>query len=134
MSRAVMQMALDALQYDLSYDYAQEVVEKLRAELETVQPDWVGRCAMSREAMQLALNSLETEAGIYISNDPEDGPPEEMHDAIVALRTELEKPDTGCGNCANRGRIEGLSQETHCDRCIRQEHWRTDHYRKEDVL
>ena len=39
MSRAVMQLALDALQYDLSHDYIQEVVEKLRAELAKPEPE-----------------------------------------------------------------------------------------------
>lgn len=33
-----------------------------------------------------------------------------------------------CSTCTNRGRIDGLSQETHCDHCIYQEKWRTDHY------
>ena len=33
-----------------------------------------------------------------------------------------------CNACANRGRIDGLSQETHCEHCKWQERWRTDHY------
>jgi hypothetical protein len=37
-----------------------------------------------------------------------------------------QKPN--CKTCANHGRIDGLSQETHCEHCIYQEKWRTDHY------
>ena len=37
-----------------------------------------------------------------------------------------DRPD--CKTCANRGRIDGLSQESHCDHCQWQENWRTDHY------
>jgi hypothetical protein len=44
MSREVMQQALDALQYNvaydtLSYDYIQEVIETLRAELAKPEPE-----------------------------------------------------------------------------------------------
>jgi hypothetical protein len=47
MSRQVMQQALDALQYNhspdnLSYDYIQEVIEALRAELAKPEPEPVG--------------------------------------------------------------------------------------------
>lgn len=37
-----------------------------------------------------------------------------------------EQPD--CKTCENRGAIDGLSQETHCDHCIYQYAWRTNHY------
>lgn len=33
-----------------------------------------------------------------------------------------------CNTCSNRGRIDGLSQESHCSHCKWQEQWRTDHY------
>lgn len=33
-----------------------------------------------------------------------------------------------CNTCANRGLVDGLSQETHCEHCKWQELWRTDHY------
>jgi hypothetical protein len=36
------------------------------------------------------------------------------------------RPD--CNTCVNRGRIDGLSQETHCEHCKYQETWRTNHY------
>lgn len=42
------------------------------------------------------------------------------------IASRREKPD--CKTCANRGRVDGLSQETHCDHCMHQERWRTDHY------
>ena len=47
---------------------------------------------MGKAVMQQALDALETEAEIYMLNDPEDGPPEFMIDAIMALRAELAKP------------------------------------------
>lgn len=42
------------------------------------------------------------------------------------LTPEDVRPD--CGTCANRGRLDGLSQETHCEHCCWQESWRTDRY------
>ena len=33
-----------------------------------------------------------------------------------------------CNACVNRGRTDGLSQESHCDHCVYQENWRTNHY------
>jgi hypothetical protein len=48
---------------------------------------------MSRAVMQQALDALEAEAAIYMDNDPEDGPPEAMTDAIRILRAELAKPE-----------------------------------------
>jgi len=57
---------------------------------------------MSREVMQLALDVLETEAAIYMHNDPEDGPPESMTEAIRVFRAELAKPAEFCGTCKYR--------------------------------
>ena len=37
-----------------------------------------------------------------------------------------------CSTCSNRGRIDGLSQETHCDHCLHQEKFRTNHYAPND--
>lgn len=37
-----------------------------------------------------------------------------------------ERPD--CNTCANRGAIDGMSQETHCEHCQWQEKWRANHY------
>ena len=42
-----------------------------------------------------------------------------------AWKSAKRAPD--CSHCANRGRIDGLSQETICDHCIYQERWRENH-------
>ena len=39
----------------------------------------------------------------------------------------VERPD--CGTCANRGRVDGLSQETFCEHCSWSEKWRKNHYK-----
>jgi len=44
----------------------------------------------------------------------------------VTLTKDAKTPD--CKTCDNRGRIYGLSQETHCEHCRYQGHWRTNHY------
>ena len=41
----------------------------------------------------------------------------------------LDKPYENCSICINRGRISGLSQETCCSRCTRQEFWKKDYYK-----
>ena len=41
---------------------------------------------MSKEAMKLALEALETEADIYRDNDPIDGEPDHIWEAIKSLR------------------------------------------------
>lgn len=51
---------------------------------------------------------------------------DELEKARAAVVPEDMRPD--CGTCANRGRVDGLSQETHCEHCCWQESWRTDHY------
>ena len=66
-----------------------------------------------------------TKLGLY------DADLHQIFDRIEALEKALADPD--CKTCANRGRVDGLSQETHCDHCIYQEKWRTDHYRREDL-
>jgi len=33
-----------------------------------------------------------------------------------------------CRTCSNRGRVNGLSQESFCDSCVYQESWRKNHY------
>lgn len=41
----------------------------------------------------------------------------------------LEKVAPDCRNCANRGRVNGLSQESYCDSCIYQGRgWRENHF------
>lgn len=46
----------------------------------------------------------------------------------VAISNQYWGLKANCKSCANRGKIDGLSQETHCDHCIFQEQWRTNHY------
>ena len=48
---------------------------------------------MSKEAMKLALEALETERENYQDWDKQDGAPEYIYEAITALREELAKPD-----------------------------------------
>ena len=41
----------------------------------------------------------------------------------------LEKVDPDCRACANRGRVNGLSQESYCDGCVYQgRSWRKNHF------
>jgi hypothetical protein len=41
----------------------------------------------------------------------------------------LEKVAPDCRNCANRGRVNGLSQESYCDGCVYQgRSWRKNHF------
>ncbi len=48
---------------------------------------------------------------------------------IHQLEAEREQEkDESCLTCANRGRVNGLSQETYCDGCVFQESWRSNHY------
>ena len=46
---------------------------------------------------------------------------------LDALRKNAERPD--CGTCANRGRVDGLSQESFCEHCSWSEKWRKNHYK-----
>ena len=46
---------------------------------------------------------------------------------IHSLRIERAAPD--CQTCANRGRVNGLSQESYCDGCVYQgRSWRQNHF------
>ena len=38
-----------------------------------------------------------------------------------------------CDTCANKGKINGLSQETFCEQCVFQNTWRKDNYKRKDV-
>ena len=52
---------------------------------------------------------------------------ERLNDVISRLATP--KPaDASCDTCANRGHINGLSQESHCEQCIHGDAWKQDHY------
>lgn len=41
---------------------------------------------------------------------------------------QLERQQVDCNQCANRGRVKGVSQESYCSHCIHQEKWRVDHF------
>ena len=38
-----------------------------------------------------------------------------------------EREGVDCNTCANLGKIDGLTQETHCEHC-KWQGWRADHY------
>ena len=37
-----------------------------------------------------------------------------------------------CTKCVNRGKVNGLSQESFCSSCIYQDKWRVDHFREKE--
>jgi len=39
-----------------------------------------------------------------------------------------------CKTCANRGKINGLSQETFCSGCIHADSWRKDYYLPLEII
>lgn len=45
---------------------------------------------------------------------------------VPATAPAVARPD--CGTCVNRGRINGLSQESFCEQCCWRDSWRKDHY------
>lgn len=52
-------------------------------------------------------------------------------DDTIADRIEqhgIAPPDVDCNTCANRGKTDGLSQESHCEHCVFEQTWRTNHY------
>jgi len=54
------------------------------------------------------------------------GPEDQAIYQAIANNFWLARPN--CLTCANRGEIDGLSQETHCSHCIYEQKWRTSHY------
>lgn len=46
---------------------------------------------------------------------------------LEAELAELRK-DSKCKSCANRGKADGLTQETYCDSCIYADSWRRNNY------
>lgn len=57
---------------------------------------------------------------------------EELQALCLGLASELEKSkqDEDCLTCANRGVVNGLTQETFCDGCIYQSRsWRRNHFK-----
>lgn len=48
-------------------------------------------------------------------------------------KTELtQRPIVDCTQCANRGKIRGLSQETYCSQCIHHESWKKDWFQPKE--
>ena len=48
---------------------------------------------------------------------------------IGEIIARMEKVDPDCRNCANRGQVNGLSQESYCDGCVYQgRSWRKNHF------
>lgn len=57
---------------------------------------------------------------------------EQLQALCLGLASELEKSkqDEDCLTCANRGVVNGLSQESFCDSCIYQSRsWRRNHFK-----
>lgn len=52
----------------------------------------------------------------------------EVELAWQAWKAAVEATVVDCGKCSNRGRVDGLSQESHCEHCKWADQWRTDHY------
>lgn len=52
----------------------------------------------------------------------------EVELAWCAWKAAREAVQVDCSTCSNRGRIDGLSGESHCSHCKWKERWRTDHY------
>jgi hypothetical protein len=71
-----------------------------------------------------------TNAPCYYT-DPQPAPSEAKSTNSPQNQYKLVEKDAvrACFTCTNAGRVDGLSQETHCDHCIYQESWRTDHYK-----
>lgn len=46
----------------------------------------------------------------------------------IHAATPQQSPGPDCRTCANRGRVNGLSQETYCDGCVWYAHWKKNHY------
>ena len=47
---------------------------------------------------------------------------------ILEFELEELRKDNKCASCTNRGKADGLTQETYCDSCIYAEPWRKDNY------
>jgi len=73
---------------------------------------------MSKHAMQQAFNALAT----VHRSDFDDDCQFELElcwEAMKTLKAELAKPDFICSECAYLGKSFGLTQESHCSKCIR---------------
>lgn len=72
------------------------------------------------ERFAAAMQRIAIAAGIELAT------PEEVAD--IACRKMMAPTQPNCKTCANRGVVDGLSDESHCDHCSHQETWRTSHY------
>ena len=76
------------------------------------------------DAMQKEIDNLEAElADAKQANSYNADVMMQMADEISELRK-----DNKCASCTNRGKADGLTQETYCDSCIYAEPWRKDNY------
>ena len=74
------------------------------------------------EATCFALNDMLKDAQEEVRRLREEN--ERIHDA-----TPQQSPGPDCRTCANRGRVNGLSQETYCDGCVWYgAYWKKNHY------
>ena len=75
------------------------------------------------EATCFALNDMLKDAQEEVRRLREEN--ERLHAA-----TPQQSPGPDCRTCANRGRVNGLSQETYCDGCVWYgAYWKKNHYK-----
>lgn len=86
-----------------------------------------------RDALHTRLDALEKQepvawkwAGVLIR--AEDSHPLHRNNGSPLYASTVPASVPECAQCANRGRVDGLSEETHCEHCVHQEPWRTDHF------
>ena len=90
------------------------------------------RQAERAESYAEAMRSLASYvgAGGYNADTVDAGVFEEkIRWGIGEIIARMEKVEADCRNCANRGRVNGLSQESYCDSCVYEGRgWRQDHF------
>lgn len=87
-----------------------------------------------REALQEAHDTFQRYADLHRAKDTRDGHEKAKLNQKLANKLyvllglqQVEPPD--CQTCANRGQVDGLSQETYCDSCIWDgARWKKNHY------
>lgn len=97
------------------------------------------RAALTEQAagyeQRLSLLKRELECIAEQLNDPRENLTHSTAQCIASLQERIRQlevervPSPSCQSCANRGRVNGLSQEIHCDSCIWQgQSFRVNHY------
>jgi len=92
-----------------------------------------------RAAMQEAHDTFQRYADLHRAKDTRDGhekarPYQKLANKLYALLQSAVVKDSltaqaDCRACVNRGRVNGLSQESYCDSCIYQgRDWRQNHF------